>query len=44
MAKFYTLRNIDSEFWQQVKILAAKKGITIKKLILKLLEREINLQ
>ena len=37
----YTLKKIDWKFWQKVKLHAAVKGVTIKDLILKLLEREI---
>ena len=37
----YTLRGLDDEFWRQVKIIAATKRITIRDLIIKLLEKEI---
>ena len=41
-AKEYMLRNIDDKFWRKVKILAATKSITIRQLIINLLEQEIN--
>lgn len=37
----YTLKNVDSKLWREVKILVAKKGITIKQLIINLLIKEI---
>ncbi|KKL52829.1 hypothetical protein LCGC14_2281530 [marine sediment metagenome] len=37
----YTLKKINSKFWQKVKIHAAIKGVTIKDLIIKLLKKEI---
>jgi len=38
----YTLKDIpNGGFWRQVKILAATKGVTIKQLILSLLEGAI---
>jgi hypothetical protein len=44
MAKDYILRNMDPKLWQQVKMLAVKKGITIRELILELLKREVKNQ
>lgn len=37
----YTLRKIDPKLWHQVKILAAKKAVTIKALIINLLKQEV---
>jgi hypothetical protein len=37
----YTLKNIDSNLWRQVKALAAMRGISIKQLIIDLLVREV---
>lgn len=37
----YQLRNLSKEFWQKVKVFAAKQGITIRQLIINLLTKEI---
>ena len=37
----YTLKKIDDKFWHKVKAYAAMQGLTIKALIIKLLERAI---
>jgi len=38
---FYTMKDLDQEFWRQVKILAATREISIKALIIELLTKEI---
>ena len=38
--KDYILKNVEDDFWVRVKILAATKNITIKELIITLLEEE----
>ncbi len=37
----YTLKEVDDKLWRKVKALAALRGMTIKELILDLLEREV---
>ena len=37
----YTLKEVDDKLWRQVKSLAALRGMTIKELILDLLEKEV---
>lgn len=37
----YTLKEVDDKLWRKVKSLAALRGITIKELILDLLEKEV---
>ena len=37
----YTLKKIDSKFWREVKILAAKRETTIKQLIIDLLKKAV---
>ena len=37
----YLIRNIPAELWREIKVIAAKKGITIKALITVLLMEEI---
>ncbi len=37
----YTLKEVDDKLWRKVKSLAALRGMTIKELILDLLEREV---
>ena len=36
----YILRGIDDKLWREVKAVAALQGVSIKDLIIKLLERE----
>jgi hypothetical protein len=36
----YILRGIDDKLWREVKATAALQGLTVKDLIIKLLERE----
>ena len=38
--KDYIIKNIDPKLWHKVKILVAKKGITIKDLIISFLKSE----
>jgi hypothetical protein len=40
--KNYLLRNIDPDFWYQVHILAAIRGVKIKQLIISLIQGEID--
>jgi len=40
-AKDYLLRNVESRLHRKWKALAARQGITMRKLLLNLLEREI---
>ncbi len=37
----YTLKEVDDKLWRKVKSLAALRGMTIKELILGLLEKEV---
>ena len=37
----YILKDIDKNLWRQVKSIAALRGITIKELIINLLEKEV---
>jgi len=37
----YTLRGVDDELWRKFKARAALKGMTIKDLLIELLEREV---
>ena len=37
----YILKDIDKSLWRKVKAIAALRGITIKELILDLLEKEV---
>ena len=37
----YTLKDVDDKLWRKVKSLAALRGMTIKELILDLLEKEV---
>jgi hypothetical protein len=37
----YTLKDVDDKLWQEVKILAIKKGVTIQKLIVELLKEAV---
>ena len=37
----YTLKNMPNNFWRKVKALAAIRGLSIKKLIIGLLEKEV---
>ena len=37
----YILRGIDDKLWREVKAVAALQGVSIKDLIIKLLEREV---
>ena len=37
----YTLKKIDNDFWHKVRIYCVTNNITIKDLIIKLLEKEI---
>jgi len=37
----YTLKEVDDKLWRKVKSLAALRGMTIKELILDLLEKEV---
>ena len=37
----YLIRNLPSELWREIKVIAAKRGITIKALITVLLMDEI---
>ena len=37
----YTLKEVDDKLWRKVKSVAALRGITIKDLIIELLEKEV---
>lgn len=37
----YTLTEVDDKLWRKVKAIAALRGMTIKDLIVKLLEKEV---
>lgn len=37
----YTLTEVDDKLWRKVKAIAALRGITIRDLIIKLLEKEV---
>ncbi len=37
----YILREVDDKLWRKVKSIAALRGITIKDLIIELLEKEV---
>ena len=37
----YTLKEVDDKLWRKVKSIAALRGITIKDLIIELLEKEV---
>jgi hypothetical protein len=37
----YILRGIDEKLWRKVKAIAALQGMTVKELIIKLLEKEV---
>ncbi len=41
MAATYILKGFDESLWRKVKALAAIRGITVKELILSLLENEV---
>lgn len=41
MTQTYTLRSMDPSFWRNVKILAAKRGTSIRSLIIELLKEAI---
>ena len=38
----YILKGIDDKLWRKVKATAALQGMTVKKLIIKLLEKEVS--
>ena len=37
----YNLKNVDDKLWQEVKILAIRKRVTIQELIVELLEKAV---
>ena len=37
----YILREVDEKLWRKVKAIAALRGMTIKELIIELLEKEV---
>ena len=41
MANDYVLRGVDAKLWRRIKALAALRGITIRELIIGLLEKEV---
>jgi len=41
VAATYILKGFDEDLWRKVKALAAMRGITIKELIIDLLEKEV---
>ncbi len=38
----YILKGVDDKLWREVKATAALQGMTVKELIIKLLEKEVN--
>ena len=37
----YILKNVDAKLWRKVKVLVAMRGMTIRNLIIDLLEKEV---
>jgi len=38
----YILKGVDDKLWREVKATAALRGMTVKELIIRLLEKEVN--